>query len=307
MRQTHTEPDGPPKKPRPHALALLALSACIVGPVPGDSTSTTADPLTTTDIPTTTEPPPTTSSTTSTISTTSTTSTGDFVIEPDLPPNPVKCNGLEQLDPECAPGQKCTLDGEFGASHCVDIVDDPKGLHEPCTTQGDVLSGIDDCDLGLLCWSLDTEGHGICIGLADGNPGNPTCADSSAHLDLCSECTFGVCLPTCDPLLQDCAAAGICIYFDDAFVCYLDASGDEGQANDACESSNGCDEGLYCLDSVKASIACMQNALGCCQPYCGFSKNAPCPNPDQKCLQYFDPMNEIPEGLEDVGICAIPP
>jgi hypothetical protein len=34
--------------------------------------------------------------------------------------------------------------------------------------------------------------------------------------------------------------------------------------------------------------------------------NAPCPNPDQECLPWFDEMLPIPAGHEDVGICAIP-
>jgi hypothetical protein len=51
-----------------------------------------------------------------------------------------------------------------------------------------------------------------------------------------------------------------------------------------------------CLNTASASSACMQNALGCCQPFCDFSKNAPCPNPDQKCLAMVRPHDGDPRG-----------
>ena len=58
------------------------------------------------------------------------------------------CSGTHQLDPECPEGHKCTLDGGIGQTHCVEIVPEPKGLYEPCTSMGDWLSGLDDCGLG---------------------------------------------------------------------------------------------------------------------------------------------------------------
>lgn len=303
---------------RPLILPLSLLPACLLRPVPDDSTSTTGDPssstTSTTDDPLPTSSTPTTTGTPdpSTTSTDDTTSSVDFIFKLDGPPlRPVQCEGLKQLNPECRPGQKCTIDGALNASHCVDIVDDPKGLYEPCTMQGDAWSGLDDCGLGLLCWNVDDEGHGICIGLADGTPDAPACIDPNATLSICQDCVFGYCFPPCDPLLQDCLDGAVCIPVSSSstggFTCQLDASGDEGQTNDPCEFVNACDPGLMCLNTGSASSACMQNVIGCCQPFCDFSKNAPCPNPDQKCLQYFDPMMEIPEGLEDVGICAIPP
>jgi len=51
----------------------------------------------------------------------------------------------------------------------------------------------------------------------------------------------------------------------------------------------------------------MQGSQGCCQPFCDFvNMDQPCPNPDQKCVQWFDPMMPIPPGSEDVGVCSIP-
>ena len=89
-------------------------------------------------------------------------------------------------------------------------------------------------------------------------------------------------------------------------MCVFDASGDGGKQNDPCEFSNSCDKGLLCLDTAAASSACMQDASGCCSQFCDVSKMEPCPNPDQKCVAWFDPMMPIPPGFEDVGVCGIP-
>ena len=81
-----------------------------------------------------------------------------------------------------------------------------------------------------------------------------------------------------------------------------------GKANDPCELANSCAKGLVCINAATASSACMQGSQGCCQPFCEFmmGMDGDCPNPDQKCVQWFDPMLPIPPGLEDVGVCAIP-
>jgi hypothetical protein len=174
---------------------------------------------------------------------------------------------------------------------------------------GDALSGLDDCDLAMVCWNVDDQGHGICIGLAEGPPDSPTCADPTTILSLCQDCLFGYCLPGCNPLLADCPDGKVCIPVtnnDVGFACVLDASGDAGQVNDPCSFVNGCDPGLVCQSPSTASSTCDPQASGCCQPYCTFP-DSPCPNPDQQCVQWFDPMLPVPPGGEDIGACAVPP
>ena len=70
---------------------------------------------------------------------------------------------------------------------------------------------------------------------------------------------------------------------------------------------NECDEWLNCIDAVQASAVCdPQSGSGCCQPFCK-SPDALCPNPDQVCLQYFDPA-DVPPGDPwlEIGLCALP-
>lgn len=295
--------------------ALTSLGSCKPAP-PGDNSTTTSATTTATTTnsgaSTTSGPDPTSLTPTSTTTdATSTSSTGttadDFILQPDGGGPISECNGLQQLDSECRPGQKCTINGTLTMTHCVDIAREPRGLYEPCTVMGDGFSGHDDCDLGLLCWDVDEQGHGTCIGLCDGEFGDCVCADPITNVVYCQECAVGLCIPKCDPLLQDCMNSGLCIPNSDGtdFTCVVDASGDAGQTNDPCEFANSCDPGLACLDAASASSACALGSFGCCQPFCKFP-NTPCPNPDQKCIQWFDPMQDIPPGMEDVGVCAIP-
>ncbi len=220
-------------------------------------------------------------------------------------PEVKNCPGLEQLDPDCPEGHKCTVDGDISMTQCVEIVPEAKGLYEPCTTMGDALSGFDDCGLGMLCWRENERGQGICVGLCDAEiDPECACADPKATPSLCQSCAVGVCLPPCDPLLDECADGDVCVPNGDAFLCVVDASEDEGQVNDPCEFVNACDEGLACLVSAMASSACGQDAGGCCTPFCEFPGGA-CPNQDQACTAWYEP-GTAPEGAEHIGVCSIP-
>ena len=300
--------------------ALTTLGSCKPAP-PGDNSTTTSATTTTTTnsgASTTSGPDPTSltpTSTTTDANSTSSTGTPDdsaFIIKPDGAPPLNECNGFLQLEPDCPPGQKCTIDGSVNATHCVDIVADPHGLNEPCTVMGDAESGRDDCDLGLICWNTDDRGHGRCIGLLDCpdiNNTNCACADPNTSVIICQDCAVGLCLPDCDPLVQDCQGGDLCLPNPDGarFLCVLDASGDDGQTNDPCEFVNACDKGLLCLPAAEATSACPPGPTGCCQPFCDLGDMSPCPNPDQQCVPWFDPMDTPPPNLENLGICKLPP
>ncbi len=209
---------------------------------------------------------------------------------------------------DCPEGQKCAAWAEDGgnawnSTHCVEVT----GTDEPgdeCTAE-DGLSGVDSCIKGALCWGINQEGIGNCIGLCTGTPEAPVCPHGFCTIG--GEGTLNLCLRTCDPLLQNCAdPADLCIPNGDDFECAQDAGGAEGQANDPCESANVCDAGLVCLDPATVSAGCDQAALGCCTPFCKFPDGG-CPNPDQSCVPWFDPMM-LPENAPDldIGVCAVP-
>ena len=214
--------------------------------------------------------------------------------------------GCDTWTQDCPDGQKCTYYSEGGdnwdAQKCVDVTGTDKP-GDACTAEG-ALTGIDSCVEGAICWNVDMNGVGTCIGLCGGSFEAPICGPSSV-------CNFGrllsLCIPNCDPLLQDCPDPGdLCISNGDTFVCIVDLGGEEGQANDPCEFANVCDPGLTCLDPPTAGAGCDQAAGGCCTPFCPFPDGA-CPNPDQQCVQWFDPMM-LPENDPqlDIGFCGVP-
>ena len=300
----------------PKKLSIVTTSLLLAcGPTspPTDVSSTTDDTTTTTTsspATTTTLPDPTTSttsitSTTTADPTTTTTEAQDFIIRPDGFHSLIQCDIFAQ---DCDPGQKCVPWAEgrgnvWNATKCVDITGDG-APGEPCTAPEGGVAGIDDCAFGVFCWDVDQNNHGICVAMCTGTPDAPQCP-ATLSCTLCCDGVIALCLPECDPLLQDCAGDDLCLPEGDGFGCALDASGDEGQVNDPCEFPNSCDKGLTCINTPTASSACDPKSTACCQPFCEFP-NSPCPNPDQECVQWFDPMMGIPAGFEDVGVCKIP-
>ncbi len=229
---------------------------------------------------------------------------GAFAVSPDHGAGTIECDVFKQ---DCGACGKCTAwaeggGGSWNATKCVAITGDQKP-GEPCMTVGGGTSGIDDCEKGAMCWDVNVEGMGTCVALCTGTPDAPVCA-ANEYCGISGPLIL--CLPTCDPLLQDCEGEDLCLPNGERFICVLDASGDMGAVNDPCEFANACDKGLVCLNTASASSACMQGSQGCCQPFCDFSLMEACPNPDQKCVQWFDPEMPIPPGYEDVGVCAIP-
>ena len=231
---------------------------------------------------------------------------GDFVIHPDVGGSVIECDVYQQ---NCGPCGKCVAwaeggGGAWNATKCVQVTGD-RQPGESCMVEGSGVSGIDDCEKGAMCWDVNGEGIGTCVALCTGAPDAPVC-EGNTYCAISSEGVLNLCLPKCDPLLQDCDGTDLCIPAADRFKCVLDGSGDMGKVNDPCEFANSCDKGLLCLNTSAASSACMQDFIGCCQPFCDFSMMEACPNPDQECVQWYDPMMPIPPGDEDVGVCAIP-
>jgi hypothetical protein len=238
-----------------------------------------------------------------------TSSTGEacsFLNCDDMHNDTKECDNWAQ---DCPDGQKCTAyiaggGGAWDATKCVEVTGtDQPG--EPCTSEG-AISGIDSCIKGAMCWGVNMDGVGTCVALCTGSPEAPVCENKAA-------CTVGqdsiliLCIPTCDPLLQDCANPSEgCYPIGESFTCAPDASGDEGQANDPCAFINVCDKGLMCADAAFVGAGCEPPETGCCTPFCKFPGGA-CPNADQKCVQYFvEPFPMDPENAEDIGVCGVP-
>jgi len=221
--------------------------------------------------------------------------------------------GGGECDPkaqDCGEGQKCTAYGkvsgdEWNANKCVDVTGDGVA-GDPCTVEPpDKFSGIDNCAEGFICLNTDDEGKdGSCVSFCsmdDACPNNP--GGKGLCLPDTNEGFLPICLPNCDPLLQDCPSGQGC-YGDlslDFFICFIpDPMPGNGAENESCAFTNACLEGLSC-EAGAVLDGCMEEA--CCTPFCPLDGDgSECTAPEE-CIAYFP---EPVAGAENVGICVLP-
>lgn len=211
---------------------------------------------------------------------------------------------------DCPEGQKCmpwddTGMGSWNATKCSPIDANPGQKGDECTVTGSATDGIDSCDKHLLCWYVDDMNVGTCIDMCTGSEEASMCGNGES-CDVSNEGSLILCLTTCDPLVQSCPDGQIC-FFDgvDNFICDFDASGEEGQYQDACAFVNVCDYGLFC--SGPEGVPDCVDASGCCSPYCDLSAaENTCPGaPMQECVPWYT-EGSAPPGQENIGACQIP-
>lgn len=210
---------------------------------------------------------------------------------------------------DCPEHQKCVAfatDGVYwNATKCVNISGDRKP-GESCVTVGGGTTGIDDCAKGAMCWNVDqNDGKGNCIALCGGSWESPVCPEEG-KCTISGNAVLALCLPSCNPFLQDCPGDELCVPKNSDFGCIGDPIDKAGKANDSCENDAECDKGFLCIDSEAASALCDPPSGHCCQPFCKLPDGL-CPNPDQECIQVFDPATLRPgDPALEVGICKIP-
>ncbi len=277
-----------------------------------DSATTDSNPPSTTDSATSsTAPDPTTSGPTTDGGSSSGGGTGVFVQEPDGG-TAQECDIWAQ---DCPTGQKCMPwaddgGGAWNATKCTPVSPNPNQVGDPCTTEGGGTSGADDCDVAAMCWNVDGEtGIGTCVDFCTGSPASPECEDPGDVCLITNEGSLILCLPICDPILQNCGTNEGCYLVDGITItCGPDSSGAGGIYGDPCEFDNSCDPGLYCApaDTVPDCVG----AAGCCSQWCDLTTSDPssvCGGlaGGQECVSYYDP-GTAPPGFDHVGLCAIP-
>lgn len=214
---------------------------------------------------------------------------------------------------DCPLGQKCTPwanDAGFSwnDTRCVPIADDPAQPGEPCTVASIYLDGIDDCELGAMCWNVEPVSMmGTCVAFCEGSEAAPSCVDPATQCTIANEGVLILCLPLCNPLAQDCGEGEACYPIPDGFTCTPDAPGG-AEYGGACEFVNVCDPGQFC-DETFGVPGCM-GTQGCCNAFCDLAAedpNADCPDAaqGQTCIPWFEP-GEAPPGFATLGRCALP-
>lgn len=290
-----------------HARILFISLACACGPSVAVSdeagSTTTADPDTTATL---------TSATTSPGTTTPGTSVGTTpeptTFDPDTSSDESddcgddSCCGFIGCQPDvgaffdcdvwaqdCPRGQKCMPWGNDGgnawnASRCSPIAPSPGQIGDACTAEVPGLSGIDTCDVGLVCLYLAPEsGTGTCIANCSGSVDAPYCEDPDALCEIAFGGVIISCLHACDPLLQDCPEGGACYPGDLGFVCG-DTLDPVIAVGDPCNYEWDCAAGSFC---AAADLLPLCNGDACCTAYCDTTMPESCP-PEQTCAPIHD-------------------
>ena len=284
-----------------HALLLAACGPGLVGVDHDDGTSsaeTTGAPPSTSDV--------STSDDTSTPDDTSTSSadTGlEFVAVPDVNTSVVACEPLAQ---GCPHGEKCvpyaSTGGSLDAHRCVPVLGD-QATGEPCRSGG-VIEATDDCDANSFCWNvmeIDGEAIGTCHAFCMGTLDEPSCPEGSV-CPVSADSSLGLCIPTCDPLAQDCGEGLGCYWGNQGFVCVVRI--DDLPIGAPCGFINDCAPGSFCVDA-SALPDCVGAA--CCTSYCNIELGPEqCDAlPGTACVSFFE-QGLAPLEYELVGVCIVP-
>jgi hypothetical protein len=151
-----------------------------------------------------------------------------FITDPDGGGVSIECSIWDQ---DCDEGEKCAPwanDGgsAWNATKCVPVDANPSQVGDSCTVEGSGVSGVDTCDVSSMCWDVDPEtNEGTCIAFCSGSENAPVCDDPTTSCSIANEGVLTLCLPSCDPLSQDCPDGQACYPIDNSFVCAPDASG----------------------------------------------------------------------------------
>jgi hypothetical protein len=158
---------------------------------------------------------------------------------------------------DCMRGQKCApaedrQPNAWGRSNCVDLVRDPGAPGDPCFVEGDAWTGLDDCQIGVMCWDTDPETNaGTCVAFCGGSQANPTCNEGLTCFSAYDD-HINLCLPPCDPLSSACGPGLACVKSNwyPAFACIPESLvADRVAYADACDDIVGCGSGLVCVDA----------------------------------------------------------
>jgi hypothetical protein len=216
---------------------------------------------------------------------------------------------------DCQDGEKCNPWANQGGNRwnavvCVPVDPSPAQLDDECAVEGSTTSGIDNCDFGLMCFDADPEtGIGTCTPLCTGTEANPVCADATTTCTISHDGVLILCLPSCDPLAQDCAHDGdACMptYYG-AFSCFPTYQ-PSAAAGEPCQYPDSCLAGTACVPGDRV-VGCP--AESCCTPLCDDTDpyaDIGCPgNAEGELCEPWYPEIQVPDPPpQPIGVCVIP-
>jgi hypothetical protein len=236
----------------------------------------------------------------------------DFIMPPDvtcappLPPGSKASVGL-QCDlyaQDCPAGEKCSPAAlcdatTWNGTICSPLDPDPAQAGDPCTVQDSPTSGHDDCDIGLMCAFVDPQTlEGTCVPHCTGSEANPIC---EADTEVCTFGTLTLCLPNCNPLVDDCEL-GTCVPAGGEFGCFWGSG--TNAPGEPCDYVEDCVAGAVCVSGL--ADECGDGRIDCCASFCDL--NAADPNaaclPGQTCTPWYRDGGATPP-LDAVGVCGV--
>ena len=162
------------------------------------------------------------------------------------------------------------------------------------------FSGFDDCGPSAICFGVDERSlMGTCFGLCIGDELNPSCEIPDQICALPGD-GVGLCLSSCDPLIQDCPDDQACYPVAESFLCAPETL--SGAAGEACDFINACAAGLACV--ITEVVPNCSGNVGCCTAYCTLGEPMPPCLPGQTCQPWFE-EGTAPPGYEQVGYCTL--
>ncbi|MGH1342352.1 MAG: hypothetical protein ACRBN8_12410 [Nannocystales bacterium] len=192
---------------------------------------------------------------------------------------------------DCCPGEACRAwanDGgsQWNATRCVPVDPEAGSVGEPCTVQGSAVTGLDSCDVGLMCWEVDSDSfEGTCIEVCGGSESEPTCSSPDDVCGIYNDGVLALCLPGCDLPTNDCEGDDVCVPAgDDTFGCI-----DEGYPR--CRAGTS--------EVVPSQGADCSEGEPCCAPYCDLADGASC-GEGFLCVSFDAPYPAYP----DLGVCV---
>lgn len=198
--------------------------------------------------------------------------------------------------------------GSSWANRCFPVASDPKQPGEACTAPEGQIGGPDDCDVGAMCWDVDPDTKiGRCASQCQGTEAGPVCTDPCTACNIASESILLLCLPSCEPVLQDCATGEGCYPIDESFACAPDVSKGDGAAGEPCQFINTCDAGNLCADAGTVP-GCPDE--DCCAPFCALDEPDNCDAllAGTTCTPWFEDGTGVDAclGSGPLGACLAP-
>ncbi|NVB43184.1 ribulose phosphate epimerase [Pseudenhygromyxa sp. WMMC2535] len=222
---------------------------------------------------------------------------------PDVPEGVTACDPFAQ---DCPEGEKCvayaSTGGTWDANKCAPVNGDGT-LGDECVYDGADF-GTDDCDESTVCWNainIDGTLTGTCYPFCSGSAEDPQC-DDDLICRIVNDGTITVCLPPCDPLLQDCGEGLGCYWSGGSgtFQCII-VAGDGIPTGDACAYNNDCAPGNFCTD---ASVLEDCEDSGCCANFCDLTEDPSSCDEPYDCVAFFE-EGTAPPLYVDLGLCIL--